>query len=68
MVVPMACQIVKHRIGRAGSYKQRTARQAEWNATYGEGRWIIGNSIDGAFITLEDALESVYYQSYEDFP
>jgi len=62
----MGWQIVKRRIGRAGGYKQRTARQAEWDVTYGEGLWTIGYLIDGAFMTQDDALESVYYRSYEE--
>jgi hypothetical protein len=45
--------------------KQRTARQREWDRTYGEGSWDIGYVIDGKFVLQEDALESIYYRSYE---
>ncbi len=53
------------RLGRAGGLKERTARQREWDRRYGEGLWEIGYKIDDAFVTQEEALESVYYRSYE---
>jgi hypothetical protein len=61
----MGWKVVERRIGRAGSPKQRLARQRAWDRTYGEGTWTIGYVIDGEFLTQEDALESVYYRSYE---
>lgn len=60
----MGWKVVERRIGRAGGLKERTARQREWDARYGE-NWAVGYVIDGAFVTQEDALESVYYKSYE---
>lgn len=62
----MAWKIVDRRIGRAGGLKQRLARQREWDRKYGEGLWSVGYVIDGEFITQEEALETIYYQSYED--
>lgn len=62
----MGWQIVQRRIGRAGGVQQRTARQHEWDATYGAGQWAIGYVIDGQFVRQEDALESIYYRSYEE--
>jgi hypothetical protein len=46
--------------------KQRTARQREWDQRYGEGEWAVGYVIDGAFVLQDDALESIYYKSYEE--
>jgi hypothetical protein len=39
-------------------------RQREWDTRYGE-NWMIGYLVDGDFISQEDALESIYYKSYE---
>jgi hypothetical protein len=61
----MPWQVVERKIGRAGSVKQRTARQEDWDRKYGEGNWAVGYIIDGAFVLQEEALESVYYRSYE---
>ena len=61
----MGWKSVKRRLGRAGGLKQRTARQRKWDAEYGEGQWAIGYVIDGEFVLQEDALESIYYRSYE---
>jgi hypothetical protein len=61
----MGWRIVERRIGRAGSSKQRAARQREWDRQYGADAWAVGYVIDGAFVLQEDALESVYYRSYE---
>lgn len=60
----MSWKIVERRIGRAGGVKERTARQRAWTEKYGD-NWAVGYSIDGAFVTQEEALESVYYRSYE---
>ena len=57
-------KIVERRIGRAGGVNERTARQREWTTKYGES-WTVGYTIDGAFVTQDDALESVYSRSYE---
>ncbi len=62
----MAWKVVERRIGRAGPLKQRTRRQREWNAKYGEGGWEVGYVVDGNFISQEEALESIYYRSYEE--
>jgi hypothetical protein len=61
----MPWNVVERRIGRAGGIAQRTARQRQWDQQYGEGNWTVGYVVDGAFITQEEALETVYYRSYE---
>ena len=61
----MPWRIVERRIGRAGGEKQRAARQREWDRSHGADNWAIGYVIDGDFVLQEDALESVYYRSYE---
>ncbi len=61
----MTWQIVERRLGRAGSEKQRAARQRDWDRKYGPDNWAVGYVIDGRFVLQEEALESVYYQSYE---
>lgn len=60
----MAWKIVERRIGNAGGVKQRTARQREWDRLYGD--WEVGYVVDGVFITQDEALESIYYRSYEE--
>jgi hypothetical protein len=62
----MPWRIVERHIGRAGGLRQRTARQREWDRRYGEGNWQVGYVIDGRFVPQEEALESVYYRSYEE--
>lgn len=62
----MGWKIVERRIGRAGGLKQRTARQREWDRKHGEGMWTVGYVVDGEFVPQEDALESIYYKSYEE--
>lgn len=62
----MGWRIVERRLGKAGGVKQRTARQREWDRKYGEDLWAIGYEIEGAFVRQEEALESVYYRSYEE--
>lgn len=62
----MTWRVVQRNIGRAGGVKQRTGRQRAWDRTYGEGLWAVGYVIDGAFVLQEDALESIYYRSYEE--
>jgi hypothetical protein len=61
----MPWRIVERKIGRAGGGRQREARQREWDRAYGPDRWAVGYVIDGDFVLQEDALESVYYRSYE---
>lgn len=61
----MPWRVIERRIGRAGGLKQRNAKQQEWDKKYGEGSWCIGYVLDGEFISQEDALESIYYKSYE---
>jgi len=60
----MGWKIVERKIGKAGNLKQRQKRQHEWNKKYGE-NWMVGYVIDREFISQEDALEIVYYKSYE---
>jgi hypothetical protein len=61
----MPWRIVERKIGRAGGEKQRAARQREWDRKYGADAWAVGYVIYGGFVLQEDALESVYYRSYE---
>lgn len=61
----MGWRVVERRLGKAGGEKQRAARQREWDRKYGEDQWAVGYVIDGEFVRQEDALESVYYRSYE---
>ncbi|WP_291723990.1 hypothetical protein [Bernardetia sp.] len=60
----MSWKIVERKIGKAGNLKQRQKRQQEWNKKYGD-NWMIGYIIDGEFVSQEDALENVYYESYK---
>jgi hypothetical protein len=62
----MPWQIVERHIGRAGGVRERAARQREWDRRYGAGSWQVGYVIDGTFLPQEDALESIYYRSYEE--
>jgi hypothetical protein len=61
----MPWKIVERKIGRAGGEKQRAARLRDWDRKYGDDAWAIGYVIDGEFVLQEQALESVYYRSYE---
>jgi hypothetical protein len=63
----VAWQVVERKIGRAGGVKQRTARQQEWDRKYGEANWAVGYLIEGEFVLQDEALESVYYRSYEEY-
>lgn len=60
----MSWKIVERKIGRAGPAKQRNKRQREWDRKYGADTWMIGYVIDGEFISQEEALDTIYYQSY----
>lgn len=62
----MGWQVVERKIGKAGSLKNRMARQRAWDDKYGEGNWAIGYVIEGEFVLQEQALETIYYQSYVD--
>jgi hypothetical protein len=62
----MPWRVVERKIGRASGVKQRTARQREWDQKYGDGNWVVGYVVDGAFVLQEDALESIYNRSYEE--
>lgn len=61
----MTWKVVERKIGKAGNIKQQQKRQQEWNRKYGE-NWQIGYFIDHEFVTQEDALETIYYKSYEE--
>ncbi len=61
----MAWKVAETLIGRAGSFKRRTQRQNEWDARYGTSKWDVGYVIDGIFVSQDEALETVYYRSYE---
>jgi hypothetical protein len=61
----MGWKVGERRVGKAGAMKQREARQRDWDRRYGEGQWEIGYVLDGRFIPQEEALETVYYRSYE---
>jgi len=59
----MPWKIVERKIGKAGDQKQRQKRQREWDKKYGD-NWLIGYVINREFVSQEDALESIYYESY----
>lgn len=61
----MPWRIIERKIGRAGSEKQRAGRQREWDRLHGPDQWAVGYVIDGDFVMQEEALESIYYRSYE---
>jgi hypothetical protein len=61
----MTWKIIDRRIGRAGSYKARIAKQKEWDKKYGEGNWEVGYVVNGVFISQNEALETIYYKSYK---
>ncbi len=61
----MPWEVVERKIGRAGNAKRRQRRQREWDQKYGPDNWAVGYIVDGDFVFQEDALESVYYASYE---
>lgn len=61
----MPWRVVERRIGRAGGERRRNARQREWDRKYGADNWAVGYVLGGSFVTQEEALETVYYASYE---
>jgi hypothetical protein len=60
----MPWRVAQRRIGRAGGVRQRIERQQAWDAKYGDGSWDVGYVIDGDFVPQEQALETIYYESY----
>ena len=62
----MGWRIVERRIGRAGGLRQRNQRQSEWDLQYGADNWLVGYAIDGVFVSQDEALETIYYRSYEE--
>ncbi|MCC9603749.1 hypothetical protein LOC67_24630 [Stieleria sp. JC731] len=60
----MPWTVVERKIGRAGSIKRRTAKQEEWNRKYGD--WAIGYVLNGEFTLQDDAIDTIYYQSYAE--
>jgi hypothetical protein len=62
----MPWKLVERKLGRAGGVKQQSARQRDWDRKYGDGNWAIGYMIDGDFVLQEEALESIYFRSYEE--
>jgi hypothetical protein len=63
----MGWKVVARRIGRAGGYRRRSAQQRQWDQAYGEGNWAVGYVVDGSFVLQDDAVETVYYRSYEHY-
>jgi hypothetical protein len=61
----MSWKIVARRLGRAGGIKERNARQREWDREFGEGNWAIGYVINDEFVLQDDAIDIIYYKSYE---
>lgn len=59
----MTWKIIERRLGQAGNAKQRQKRQHEWDNKYGN--WTIGYVVNGAFISQEEALDSIYFESYK---
>lgn len=62
----MSWEIIERKIGKAGNLKQRQRRQVSWDEKYGDD-WMIGYVVNGDFVSQEDALESIYYKSYEEY-
>ncbi len=61
----MGWRIVERRIGKAGGERQQQVRQREWDRRYGEDLWAVGYVLEGSFVRQSEALDSVYYRSYE---
>ena len=62
----MPWRVVEKKIGRAAA--SSSGRPASGNGTrrYGEDNWEVGYVIDGEFVPQQEALESIYYRSYEE--
>lgn len=52
----MPWRVVERKIGLAGRLQQRTARQREWDAKYGEDNCEIGYLIEGEFVSQTEAI------------
>lgn len=63
----MTWTIKQRKLGPAGPPHARNRRQRGWDQTYGPDRWAVGYVVEGDFLLREDALESVYYASYQAF-
>jgi hypothetical protein len=61
----MGWEIVERKIGKAGDRKNQQKNQSAWDKKYGEGAWMIGYMLNDEFVSQDEALESVYYKSYE---
>src|SRR5262249_40349418 len=61
----MPWRVVERKIGRAGSEKQRAARQREWDRKYGADNWAGGDGLGGGVRLPEEALGSGFPGSYE---
>jgi hypothetical protein len=59
----MTWKIIERRLGQAGNPKQRQKRQNEWDSKYEN--WTIGYVVNGTFISQEEALDSIYFESYK---
>ena len=59
----MTWKIVERRLGQAGNFKQRQKRQNQWDEAYGN--WTIGYVVNKEFISQEEALDSIYFESYK---
>ena len=59
----MTWKIIERRLGQAGNPKQRQKRQNEWDNKYEN--WMIGYVVNGTFISQEEALDSIYFESYK---
>lgn len=57
-------KVVERKIGKAGGFKKRRAKQLEWDKKYGTDNWEVGYVIDGEFVPQTTALDTIYYQSY----
>lgn len=62
----MSWKIVEQKLGRAGNLKQRLKRQRVWDKKYGDDNWMIGYKIDGEFVSQQEAIDCIYYESYVD--
>jgi hypothetical protein len=59
----MTWKIVERRLGQAGNPKQRQKRQNQWDEEYEN--WTIGYVINKEFISQEEALDTIYFESYK---
>src|SRR4051812_31813910 len=61
----MAWGVGERKIGRAGGEKEGAARERDWGRRLGEGGRGVGYVVGGELVLQEEALELVYYRSYE---